>query len=89
VEIIYANILQDGEGSISNGLELLSFTLQPIFIDVELHLIPNLELVINFVLVTTIFVLRLSLFQLFLDYQLYLLNPLDELVGFFFISLFT
>jgi hypothetical protein len=64
---ISASFLQSSEGSISDGLEFLAFTLQSFLTDVKPYPISNLELMINPVLVMLSFILFLTLFQLFPD----------------------
>jgi hypothetical protein len=78
---IGTTFLQDSEGSITNGLEFLSFTLQSLLVDVKPYPVSNLELMINPVLVMPSFILCLTFLQLFPDCLVYLLDPLDELAG--------
>jgi len=78
---ISVTFLQDSEGSISDRLEFLSFTLQSFLVDKKPYPVSNLELMINHVLVMPRFILCLTLLQLFPNFLVYLLNPLDELVG--------
>jgi hypothetical protein len=73
--------IQDSEGSIKNGLEFLSFTLQSLLVDVKPYSFSNLELMINPVLVMPKFILCLNFLQLFSDCLVYLLDPLDEFSG--------
>jgi hypothetical protein len=73
--------LQNSEGSISDGLEFLAFTLQLFLVDMKPYLVTNLELMINPVLVMPRFILCLTLLQLFLEFLVYLLDPLNELMG--------
>ena len=80
--------LQNSEGSISDGLEFLSFTLHYLLTNVKPYLVSNLELMINPVFVMPRFILCLNFLQLFPDCLVYLLDPLDELVGCVFISFF-
>jgi hypothetical protein len=80
--------LQNSEGSISDGLEFLAFTLQPLLVDVKPYLVSNLELMINPMFFMSIFILFLTLLQLFTDCLVHLLDPLNELVGPIFISFF-
>ena len=82
---IHPNLLQDGEGNISNRLELLAFSFHPLLADVKPYLISHLKLMINSMLVMVSLVLGLTLLQLLLHYLMYLLNSLNELVGFVFI----
>jgi len=85
---IGTNFLQKSEGSITNGLEFLSFTLQSFLIDVKPYLVSKLELMINPVFSMTIFIKFLTFLQLFLDCLVYLLDPLNKLVASIFIYLF-
>ena len=71
-----------------NGLKFLSFTLQSLLADVKPHLVSNLELMNNPMLVVLSFILCLTLLQLFPNCLVYILNPLDELVGSVLCSIF-
>ena len=82
---IRPNLLQDGEGTISDGLELLAFFVHPLLADVKPHLISHLKLMINSMLVMESLILDLTLLQLLLHYLMYLLNSLNEPAGFVFI----
>ena len=88
MKIIGTTFLQDSEGSIMNGLEFLSFTLQSLLVDVKPYLVSNLELMIDLVFLMPSFILCLTFLQLFPDCLMYLLDPLDELAGSVFISFF-
>ena len=85
---ISVDFLQNSEGSISDGLAFLSFTLQSFLADVKPYPVSNLELMINPVLVMLRFILCLYFLQLFPDYLVYMMDPLDELVGSVLCSLF-
>ena len=80
MKIIGTTFLQDSEGSITNGLEFIAFTLQSLLVDAKPYPVSNLELMINLMLVMPRFILCLTFLQLFPDYLVYLLNPMDELV---------
>jgi hypothetical protein len=73
--------LQDSEGSITNGLEFLAFTLQSLLVDVKPYLVYNLKWMIKPMLVMPRFIFFLIFLQLFPDFLVYLLNLLNELVG--------
>jgi hypothetical protein len=64
-----------------NGLEFLSFTLQPLLADMKPYPVSNLELMINPVLVMPSLILCLTFLQLFPDNLVYLLDALDEIAG--------
>jgi hypothetical protein len=81
MKIIGTNFLQDSEGSITNGVEFLSFTLESPLVDVKPYPVSNLELIINLVLVMANFILFFIFLQLFHNYLVYLLDPMDELAG--------
>jgi uncharacterized membrane-anchored protein YitT (DUF2179 family) len=85
VEIQTKNIgttfLQYSEGSITNGLEFLAFTLQSLLANVNPYPVSNLELMINPMLVMPSLILCLTFLQFFPDCLVYLLDPLDEIMG--------
>jgi hypothetical protein len=85
---ISATFLQDSEGSISDRLEFLAFTLQSFLADVNPYPVSKLELMINPMLVMPRFILCLKFLKLFLDFLVYLLDPLDELAGYVLCSFF-
>jgi hypothetical protein len=79
---IGTTFLQNSEGSITNGLEFLDFTLQSLLVDVNPYPVSNLELMINPVLIMMSYILFFNFLQLFPDCLVHLLDSLDELVGF-------
>jgi hypothetical protein len=85
---IGTTFLQNSEGSIMDGIDFISFTLQSFLPDVKPYPVSNLELMINPMFVIPIFILFLTFLQLFPDFLVYLLDPLDELAGFVFIYFF-
>ena len=78
---IGTTFLQNSEGSIMDGLEFRSFTLQYFLADVKPYLVSNLELMIKPMLVMLSFILFFTFLQLFPDCLVHLLDPLDELAG--------
>jgi hypothetical protein len=78
---IGTTFIQDSEGSITNGLDFLSFTLLSLLADVNPYSLSNLELMINPVLVKSSFILCFNFLQLFPDCLVHLLDPLDEFLG--------
>ena len=76
---ISVSFLQNSEGSISDGLEFPAFTLQSFLVDMKPYSVSNLELMINPMLVMSIFIRCLTLLQLFPNCLVYLLDPLNEL----------
>jgi hypothetical protein len=88
MKIISVAFLQDSEGSISDRLEFLAFTLQSFLVDMKPYPVSNLELMINPMLFMSSFILCLNFLQLFPDFLVYLLNPLDELAGYVLCSFF-
>jgi hypothetical protein len=66
MEGIITNLFKNLERSISNWFQLFTFSFKPLFANVNLNFISNLETVINTMLVMSCLVLGLALFQLFL-----------------------
>jgi hypothetical protein len=85
---ICVSFLQKSEGSISNRLDFLSFTLQPLLVDVNQCLVYKMEMMINPMFVMLSFLLYLTFLQLLYDYLVHLLDPLNELAGHVFIYFF-
>jgi hypothetical protein len=85
---IGTTFLQNSEGSISDGIAFLAFTLQYLLADVNPYLVSNLELMINSVFVMSSFIFFLNFLQLFPDCLVYLLDPLNEISSSVFIYFF-
>jgi len=88
MKIIGTTFLKNSKGSIMDGLEIISFSLQYFLVDVKPYLVSNLELMINLVFIMQRFILFLNFLQLFPNCLMYLLDPLDEIAGSIFIYFF-
>ena len=79
---IVSNLLQYGEWSIPDWLQLLSFSLHPVFADVEPHLVAHLELMVNLVFIMSSLITGLTFLQLLLHCLVNQLDSLNELLSF-------
>jgi hypothetical protein len=80
MEGIVTNFFKNLKRSISNWFQLFTFSFKPLFANVRLKFIPNLETMINTMLVMSCLILGLTLFQLFLYHLMYQLNLFNELL---------
>ena len=76
---VFINFLKYLERPIPYWLQLLTFTLHSIFVDVQPNLITNLEVMLNSMLVMPCLVLGLASFQLFLYCLVNFLDLFNEL----------
>ena len=79
---IVSNLLQDGEWTIPDWLQLLPFSLHPVLADMKPHFVAHLKLMVDSVFVMSSLVTGLAFLQLLLHCLMNQLDSLNELLSF-------